>query len=180
MRSDVQREYGGALWAIAVEDNCTDAMLGDVRALQTLIRDNPDYLRLIRCPDVTLDERLGLLDEAFRGRVPDTLLHFLQLLCERGHFGFLPDCLSEFCRRYDEANNIENVTVVSAVPLTREQKDALGAKLSQKLRRNVRLSAKVDPSVMGGLRVETEGASMDGTVLRQIESIRETLLKTVL
>ena len=180
MRSEVQREYGGALWSIAVEDDCTEAMLGDVRALQTLIGENPEYLRLIRCPDVPLDTRIALLDEAFRGRVPDDLLHFLQLLAERGHFGFLPDCLAEFCRRYDEANNIENVTVVSAVPLTREQKDALGQKLSQKLQRSVRLHAKVDPSVMGGLRVETEGASMDGTVLRQIESIRETLLQTVL
>ena len=180
MRSEVQREYGGALWSIAVEDDCTEAMLGDVRALQTLIGENPEYLRLIRCPDVPLDTRIALLDEAFRGRVPDDLLHFLQLLAERGHFGFLPDCLAEFCRRYDEANNIENVTVVSAVPLTREQKDALGQKLSQKLQRSVRLHAKVDPSVMGGLRVETEGASMDGTVLRQIESIRENLLQTVL
>lgn len=180
MRSEVQREYGGALWSIAVEDACTEAMLADVHALQTVIRDNPEYLRLIRCPDVPLDTRIRLLDEAFRGRVPDTLLHFLQLLCERGHFAFLPDCLAEFCRRYDEANNIENVTVVSAVPLTRGQKDALGRKLSQRLQRNVRLSAKVDPSVIGGLRVETEGASMDGTVRRQIESIRENLLQTVL
>ena len=89
-------------------------------------------------------------------------------------------CLAEFCRRYDEANNIENVTVVSAVPLSRAQKDALGQKLSQKLQRNVRMSTKVDPTVMGGLRVETEGASMDGTVLRRIESIRENLLQTVL
>ena len=180
MRSEVQREYGGALWAIAVEDNCTETMLEDVRALQTLMRENPGYLRLIRCPDVPLRTRLGLLDEAFRGRVPDTLLHFLQLLCERGHFGCLPECLSEYCRRYDEANNIENVTVVSALPLTRDQKDALGRKLSQKLQRNVRLSAKVDPAVIGGLRIETEGMSMDGTVQRQLESIRETLLHTVL
>lgn len=180
MRSEVQREYGGALWAIAVEDNCTEEMLEDVHALQTLMRENPEYLRLMRCPDVPVDTRIGLLDEAFRGRVRDTLLHFLQLLCERGHFAFLPDCLTEYCRRYDETNNIENVTVVSAVPLTREQKDALGRKLSQKLQRNVRLSAKVDPAVMGGLRVETAGASMDGTVLRQIESIRENLLQTVL
>ena len=180
MRSEVQREYGGALWAIAVEDGVADEMLADVHALQTLMRENPEYLRLIRCPDVPVDERVRLLDEAFRGRVPDTVLHFLQLLCERGHFGFLPDCLSEFCRRYDEANNIENVTVVSAVPLTREQKDALGTKLSQKLQRNVRMTAKVDPSVMGGIRVETEGASMDGTVRSRIDSIRESLLHTVI
>ena len=97
MRSDVQREYGGALWMLAVEDGCTASMREDVRALQTVVRENPEYIRLIRCPDVPLDTRLQLLDEAFRGRVPDTLLHFLQLLAERGHFAYLPDCLEEFC-----------------------------------------------------------------------------------
>ena len=88
--------------------------------------------------------------------------------------------MEEFCHRYDAANNIENVTVISAVPLTREQRDALGSKLSQKLQRSVRLHTKVDPAVMGGLRVETEGASMDGTVRSKIESIRESLLHTVI
>ncbi|MBQ7541471.1 MAG: ATP synthase F1 subunit delta [Clostridia bacterium] len=180
MRTEVQREYGSALWMLAVEDGCTDAMLEDVRALRALMADNSEYLRLIRCPDIPLEERLGLLDDAFRSRVCDHLLHFMMLLAERGHFGCLPDCLDEFCRKYDEANNIENVTVISAVALTREQKEALGQKLSQKLRKNVRLNAKVDPSVLGGLRVETEGASLDGTVRNKIESIRGSLLQTVL
>ncbi|MBR3270389.1 MAG: ATP synthase F1 subunit delta [Clostridia bacterium] len=180
MRSEVQREYGGALWMLAVEDGCTEQMLEDVRALRGILSETPEYIRLIRCPDVPLEERVSLLDQAFRGRVCDHVLHFMQLLAERGHFGFLPDCLDEYCRRYDEANNIENVTVISAVPLTREQKRALGEKLSQKLQKNVRLTAEVDPSVLGGLRVETEGTSMDGTVRSRIESIRESLLHTVL
>ena len=180
MRTEVQREYGAALWMLAVEDACTDAMLEDVRALRSLMADNPEYLRLIRCPDIPLETRIGLLDDAFRGRVSDHVLHFMMLLAERGHFGCLPECLDEFCRKYDEANNIENVTVISAVALTREQKDALGQKLSQKLRKNVRLNAKVDPSLLGGLRVETEGMSLDGSVHNKIESIRESLLHTVL
>ena len=180
MRSEVQREYGGALWMLAVEDGVTEPMLGDVRALREVLTETPEYIRLIRCPDVPLDTRISLLDTAFRGQVCDHVLHFMQLLAERGHFGCLPDCLDEYCRRYDEANNIVNVTVVSAVPLTREQKDALGKKLSQRLCKNVRLTAKVDPSVLGGLRVETEGASMDDTVRSRIESIRESLLHTVL
>ncbi|MBQ7547737.1 MAG: ATP synthase F1 subunit delta [Clostridia bacterium] len=180
MRSEVQHEYGGALWMLAVEDGRTEQMLEDVRALRAVLADTPEYIRLIRCPDIPLDERIALLDTAFRGKVCDHVLHLMQLLAERGHFGYLPDCLDEFCRRYDEANNIENVTVISAVPLTREQKQALGEKLSQKMRKNVRLTATVDPSVMGGIRVETEGASLDGTVRKRMDSIRESLLHTVI
>ena len=180
MRTDVQREYGGALWLLASDEGCTDEILEDVYGLQTVLRDNPDYLRLICAPNILVEERVRLLDDAFRGRVHAYTLNFMKLLTERGHFACLPDCLTEYCRRYDEANNIENVTVVSAVPLTREQKAALGRKLSQKLEKNVRLSAKVDPSLLGGVRIETENAALDGSVRQRIDNIRDALRQAVL
>ena len=180
MRTEVQREYGGALWMLASDEGLADAVLEDVRALQSVLADEPEYLRLICAPNILLEERLQLLDDAFRGRVHPYVLNFMKLLAERRHFAFLPDCLAEYCRRYDEANNIENVTVVSAVPLTRAQKDALGRKLSERLQKNVRLAARVDPSLVGGVRVETENAAIDGSVRQRIVDIRAALQQTVL
>ena len=180
MRTDVQREYGGALWLLASDEGCADALLDDVRALQSLLADNGRYLRLICAPNILLEERLRLLDDAFRGQVHPYILNFMKLLAERGHFAFLPDCLSEYCRRYDEANNIENVTVVSAVPLSKAQKAAIGQKLSQKLEKNVRLATRVDPSLVGGVRVETENAAFDGSVRQRMDDIRDALHQAVL
>lgn len=180
MRSDVQREYGGALWLLAVEQNCSQELLEDVHTLQAVLRDNPDYIKLIRSPDILLEERLGLLDKAFRGNVHAYVLNFLKLLAERGHFAFLPDCLDEYCRKYDEANNIENVTVYSAVELSDSQKDALRDKLSAKLSKTIRLHTIVDPSVIGGVRVVTDSASLDGTVRNKINTIRDNLLQSVI
>lgn len=180
MRTEVQREYGGALWLLASEENLGEAILQDVRAVQSAVAENPAYLRLICAPNILLEERLGLLDDAFRGRVHAYVLNFMKILTQRGHFAFLPDCLDEYARRYDAANHIENVTVVSAVPLSREQKAALGRKLSSKLQKNVRLSARVDPDVLGGIRIETENTAFDGTVRRRIDAIRETLHQSVL
>lgn len=180
MQTEVQREYGGALWLLASDEGCADAILEDVRALQRLLADEPAYLRLICAPNILLEDRLRLLDEAFRGKVHTYVLNFMKLLTERRHFAALPDCLAEYCRRYDEANNIENVTVVSAVPLTREQKAALGRKLSERLQKNVRLSAKVDPSLVGGVRIETENAAIDGSVRQRISDIRSALQTAVL
>lgn len=180
MRSDVQREYGGALWLLAAEQNCSQALLEDVHTLQTVLNENPDYIKLICSPDVHLDERLALLDKAFRGNVHAYLLNFLKLLAERGHFAFLPDCLDEYCRKYDEANHIENVTVYSAVELSDSQKDALRDKLTAKLQKTIRLHTIVDPSVIGGVRIVTENTSLDGTVRNKINTIRDNLLQTVI
>lgn len=180
MRSDVQREYGGALWLLAAEQNCTQEILQDVHTLQTVLAENPDYIKLIRSPDLLLDVRLQLLDDALRGNVHAYLLNFLKLLAERGHFAFLPDCLDEYCRKYDEANNIENVTVYSAVPLSSAQEDALRDKLCAKLGKTIRLHVEVDPSVIGGIRVQTENTSLDGTVRNKINTIRDNLLQSVI
>ena len=180
MRSEVQREYGGGLWLLADEEGCADDLLEDVRALESVLSDSPQYLKLICAPHILLEERLSLLDDAFRGKAHPYLLNFMKLLCERGHFALLPDCLAEFRRRYDEANRIENVTVISAVPLTAEQTEAVREKLRQRLGKNIRLSSRVDPSLVGGVRIETESAALDGSVRSRIDSIRAALRQSVL
>ncbi len=180
MPSDVQREYGGALWELCAEENCAAEMRADVLAVLNVLREEKDYIRLLSTPNIPAEERLGLLDDALRGKVHPYLLNFLKLLCERGHIACVQDCLEEFCRRYDNAYRIENVTVRSAVELTKAQKDALGRKLSEKLQKNVRLTAKVDPSLLGGVCVQTQSESFDGSVLGKIETIRHNLKQTVI
>lgn len=180
MHSEVQREYGGALWQLCAEENCTQEMRADVLALLSVLREQPEYLRLLASPDIPARERLELLDAALRGKAHPYLLNFLKLLCERGHIACASDCLEEYCRRYDEANRIENVTVWSAVELTRAQKEALGRKLSEKLEKNVRLTVEVDPTLLGGIRVQTQSESFDGTIRSKMETIRHNLLQTVL
>ena len=61
--------------------------------------------------------------------------------------------------------------VTSAVALTKEQEQALTAKLEQVSGKKVSLSVKVDPSVVAGLRVEMEGKQLDGTVAGRIADI---------
>lgn len=180
MHSEVQREYGGALWELCAEENCAAEMRADVLSVLSVLRGEADYIRLLSSPNIPAEERLALMDEAFRGKAHPYLLNFLKLLCERGHAGCICGCLEEFCRRYDEAYRIENVTVWSAVELTKAQKDALGQKLSEKLQKNVRLTAKVDPTLLGGVRVQTQNESFDGSVLGKMGTIRHDLIQTVI
>ena len=180
MRSDVQREYGGALWSLASDEGIADAVLDDLQMICDVLQADPQYLRLICAPNIPLEERLTLLDDAFRGHVHPYVLNFMKLLTERRHFGVLPECIAEYRKHYDDANEIENVTVISAVPLSPEQKKALGRKLSETRRKNIHLTAKVDPSLIGGIRVETESAAFDGSVRGRIETIRESLHQTTI
>jgi F-type H+-transporting ATPase subunit delta len=64
--------------------------------------------------------------------------------------------------------------VVAAAPLTTEQRDRLEAALQRRYGR-VRLNIDVDPSVLGGIRVQVGSELVDGTVTTRLDEARRRL-----
>ena len=61
---DVRR----SLYDLAAEEGLETRILGELDEVQQLLKQNPDYLRLLSTPSIPKKERCGLLDEALRGR----------------------------------------------------------------------------------------------------------------
>ncbi len=72
------------------------------------------------------------------------------------------------------------VTAVSAVALAAPAREKLLAKLQKMTGKNVVLTETVDPSVLGGLRLDMGGKRLDGTVQRHLERLREEIDGAVL
>ncbi len=64
--------------------------------------------------------------------------------------------------------------VVAAWP-TEEQQERLGAALTQRYGRQVRLAIDVDPEVLGGMRVQIGDDVIDGTVSRRLDEAADQL-----
>ncbi len=171
----IARVYGGSLYDLAAEEQLTGSILEQLTQVRQLFRDNPDYLRLLAEPSIPMAERLGLIESAFGDQAERYLINFIKLMCERGYLGDFGGCCDEYIRRYNADNGIAQVLVTSAVALTKEQEQALTAKLEQVSGKKVSLSVKVDPSVVAGLRVEMEGKQLDGTVAGRIADISKKI-----
>ena len=88
--TELGRAYGGALYALAEDEQLENELLAQMDAVCKLLVDNPDYVRLIKDKAIAKNERLSLLDHAFSGQVHPYLLNFMKLLCERSAFGEMP------------------------------------------------------------------------------------------
>ena len=64
---------------------------------------------------------------------------------------------------------------VSAVPLTEAQREALRDKLSAKLGKTILLENRIDPSVLGGVKLRYQGRELDGTAAGRLSSLRRAL-----
>ena len=174
------KNYGNALYELARDEGLAEELLPQLVGVDALIAENPDYLRLLGSPTLTKAERCAALDEAFSGRVHTYVLSTLKLLCERGHIREFHGCCAQYrCRRNEDAGVVE-ATAVTAVPLTPSVRQKLEDKLRAVTGRQIDLQLRVDPSVLGGVRLELEGKQFDGTVRQRLDGLRKTLSDTVI
>lgn len=180
MTTQTAKTYAGALYDLAESEQLTDAVLNDLTLVSALLRENPDYLRLLCTPSIPKKERCGLIAEALSGSVHEYTLHFLMLLCENDTLPQFSGCAKEYRARYNEAHGILSVCAVSAVPMPEALSEKLQKKLEALTGKTVELTARVDERLIGGVRLELPDRQLDGSVQFHLDQLQKQLHETVL
>lgn len=172
--------FAKALYDLAAEEDLQGRFLQELAVLQDAFLQEPAFVTLLGAPNLTKQERCGILDNCFRDKVHIYVLNFMKLLTEKGGLRHFDDCCKAFRHIYNEENGILPVTAVTAVALTGDQTQRLSQKLAQITGKTVELQNKVDPAVLGGVRLDYDGKRVDGTVQNRLDSVRDLLKNTVL
>ena len=174
------RVYGGALYDLAQEEQRSDRILEELRALRAAFAQEPAFIRLLATPSISKEERCDILDQSFRGKIDGYLLNFMKILCRKGSIRAFGDCALEFQRRYNEDHGILEVRAVTAVAMDEALRARLQDRLAEITGKRIELSCRVDPGCLGGVRLEMDGKQIDGTVAQRLETLRRQLAQTVL
>ena len=178
--TEVASIYGQAMYDLARDEGQSQAILEQLTALRSSLQDQPDFIRLLCVPNIPKEERVQILDNAFRGKLNPYVLNFLKLLTEKGYMKHFADCCKMYRQQYNKDNGIVPVTAYTAVPLSDELRSKLCAKLSTVTGKTIELDCRIDPETLGGVRLDFDGKQVDGTVRRRLEDIRGLLKNTVL
>ena len=172
--------YGDALYGLALEENLSAQILDEISVLAQSFRAEPDFIRLLCSPNLSVQERCNILDDSFRKLVHPYVLNFLKILTEKGYMRHFFDCCKAYEEGYNRDNGILPVTAITAVSLNAAQAEKLTAKLCQITGKQVKLHNRVDPEVLGGVRLDYDGKQLDDTVSHRLDAIRSLLKNTVL
>lgn len=74
-----------------------------------------------------------------------------------------------------DENGSELATVTTAAPLAPAQADRLASILAQSVGRPVRVSTVIDPTLIGGIRIELADDVIDGSVRARLDDLRQKL-----
>lgn len=172
--------YAEALYALATEENVSAEILNELSVLAQSFRQTPDFIRLLCTPNLSVQERCQILDDSFRGKLHLYVLNFLKILTEKGYMRHFDDCFKAYEAHYNRDNGILPVTAITAVSLNAAQTDKLCAKLGQITGQQIKLHNRIDPAVMGGVRLVYDGKQLDDTVSHRLDAVRDLLKNTVL
>ncbi len=178
--TQVGTNYGGALYALAKDEGLADQLHRELEVLLESFQREPAFLELMSAHSLTKAERCRILDDSFRGRVHPYVLNFLKILTEKGYMRCFSDCCEAYTEAYHQDAGILSVLAVTAVPLSQEQAERLTDKLNQITGKQILLRCKIDPRVLGGIRLDYQGKRLDDTVSHRLDAIRELLAQTVL
>ena len=164
--------YGQSLYDLAAEENLTDDILGEMESVKGILKENPDYVVLLSEPSVPKKERLQLVDEALGESLTPYHLNFIKILIEKGFLREYSACYKRFRKSYNEAHDIADALVTTAVALSGDQLSQLKEKLEKISGKKVLLQQKTDPDILGGVRVDLEGQLFDGSVKGRLSELR--------
>ena len=172
--------YGESLYELAKDENLAAEIGGQLKVMKDCFAQEPSFVPLLSTPSLSKAERCQILDDSFRGTVHPYVLNFLKILTEKGYMRHFSDCCDSFAALYHQDNGILPVTAVTAVALSETQAEKLTAKLAAITGKHVELINRIDPSCLGGVRLDYDGQRLDDTVSHRMGTIRDLLKNTVL
>jgi len=172
--AEINRLYGTALYDAAVQEDSLEVCLNQA----VLVRDTlklPEIQQILANPLIPKAEKLGILREAFSSELTEPLGSYLELLIGKNRESALVSSLTEFLRLGDRWRGVVEAHVVSAMHLRPEQVDALHAILTKKLDKYVDMTMSVDPSLIGGFYLNVDGHTVDSSVRRRLQDMKQSI-----
>jgi len=169
--SSVARRYARALFDLAKEQGAIEAVGRELLAATAQL-EIPELAEVVASPRLSSERRHALVDAlAQQLSLSQTTATFLLLLADKQRLQEIGAIARRFQDLEDDALGRVRMTVRSAVPLTQTQVDEVAAVFGKQLQRTVIARAEVDPSLLGGIVVETEGKVYDGSVRSNLERL---------
>ena len=128
----------------------------------------------LRDPSVPMKQRIAALSAALDGE-PDTIRSLMVLLLETDRIALVPQIALAFGDLVDRREGIAKARITTAVPLEEPEQRELVSRLELESGRKLRASFAVDPTLIGGAKVQIGDHLIDSSVRAKLVALGRQL-----
>ena len=174
----LDRRYALALYTVAEEKGKVDEYLSDLREIVSLMKDDTEFLNIIKHPLISTSSKKKMFIKIFKGKIDEDLLSFLLILIEQDRILFTAQKLNEMEKIHLERHNTLLVEVKTVIPLQESQRENLRIKLQDMYDKKIIFNEKLDMKILGGVYLRVGADVIDGTVRNKLEEMRKLMFKS--
>ena len=178
MIGSLSRRYARALIELARETEALDAFGVQLENLKDALHKSSGSLDLLSDSLFPLSQRVAAINEiADQSELKPLLKNFLLILVQKERMDLFPEIVREFGRLRDEILGIVRVAVFTPGETEVLLLSQIEKILANRLKKKVIARGGVRPNMIGGLILEVDHTIYDGSIRRDLERVREKLLK---
>lgn len=175
--SVVGDRYAESLFDLAKEENQVTQYLDDIKLVGEVLDSDPQIVQFFNHVLIENDKKIQLLDQSFKGNVDQYVLNFLKLLVQSRRIRYIDDIVKSYIKLSNQYLGIEEGVIYTPYELTDQQIQDIEKAISQKENKKVTLKVSIDPSLLGGIKVQIANRIYDGTIKNKVEMLKKELLR---
>lgn len=171
----IARPYAEALFKSCADKGAD--LSGTVAWVQELaaIAADPQLRLLADSPKVSTQQVLDVITGVARTALPDAARNFLRVIVENGRLDALPEMAAQFRGLVNRQQGASDAVVHSAFPMDEAALTQLASTLEKRFGRKLSLTAQVDESLIGGVRVVVGDEVLDTSIKARLEQMKAAL-----
>ena len=175
--SVVGDRYAESLFDLAKGENKVTQYLDDIKLVGEVLDSDPQIVQFFNHVLIGNDKKIQLLDQSFKGNVDQYVLNFLKLLVQSRRIRYIDDIVKSYINLSNQYLGIEEGMIYTPYELTDQQIQDIEKAISQKENKKVTLKVSIDPSLLGGIKVQIANRIYDGTTKNKVEMLKKELLR---
>ncbi len=165
-------------YALAVYESALEEWLRQLSAVRQALVSHPEVREKLES-DAPFAERQKALEEILPEGIQEGVRNFLFVLLKERHLNLLDDIIVEFEHIVRRGPEARVARVISAVPLTEEEKAQVRERLIKRFGGDLEFDFRVDPRILGGLVIKVGDEVIDGSLASKLAAMRSQLTATL-
>ena len=173
----IARRYAAALFDVVQKAGQADRAGDELKSISQLIEGHAELSRVLATPSVPPQAKKQIVSEVLKaaGSISPEVTRLILMLADRDRLGTLGELQAAYEDRLLTEKKIVRAEVVTVAPLSDASRAALKKALSAATGRDVTMTERVDPSIVGGVVARVGSLVFDGSIARQLDKLRQKL-----
>lgn len=176
--SAVGRRYAKALFSLAQQQKQVPAVGSALRDFAASWEDSAELRNVFENPSVRAETRAEILQEMAQAMgLPPLARNSLRLLADRGRLRFIGEIAEAYSEFEEASSGRVRAEVTTATALPEAYFTELEATLRQVTGRDVTLTRRTDPTLIGGVVTRIGDQVFDGSIKHRLSELKDELLR---